>query len=78
MASVASGEWKLIALAEGEVGHEVREGPDPVEGQLRLTDLALVGPVVAEVPGPVGGVAVQPGAVDFELLVREFDQAREG
>ena len=78
MAAVASGLWKLTPLPKREVGEVVSERLDPVEDELRLTDLPLVGPVVAEVPRPVAGVAVHPRPVDLELLVGQLDQAQRG
>jgi hypothetical protein len=47
---------ELHATAEGEVVDVISEGLDVVERQLRLTDLTLVGPMMAEVPGPVGRI----------------------
>jgi hypothetical protein len=40
------GAGEVDAVAEGEVDQEVAERSDPVEDELRLTDLAAVGPVV--------------------------------
>ena len=75
MAAGGLGAVEVDALAEAEVGDVVSERLDPVEDQLRLTDLPLVRPVVTEVPRPVAGVAVHPWAVDLELLVGKLDQA---
>ena len=42
---------KVDPVGQSEVGMEVAERLRPVEGELGVTDLALVAPVVAEVKG---------------------------
>jgi hypothetical protein len=66
---------EVDAASEREVVDVVGEGLHVVERDLRFSSLAAVSPVVAQVVCEVLGIAVEARAVNFKLLVGQFDQA---
>lgn len=67
---------EVDAAAEAEVGDVAGERADVVDGDVGLAGLALVPPVVAEIPGPVVGVAREARPVHFEFFVSQLDEAQ--